>query len=157
MKKFVALLLAVMLVLSVSSVAFAEPSHKNDVLSPVGIFAVDEKGRCNAEFFASNPQVTFMCVICDFYSLTADELDILAKAQKALPEVAPEGMICTNIAYARLNGASAEVNFDLPGVNEVVVMAYVNDAWENVPVTANGNGNYSMTLTSSGPVALLVK
>lgn len=154
MKKLVALLLAVMLVLSVSSVAFAEPSHKNDVLSPVGIFAVDEEGRCNAEFFASNPQVTFMCVICDFYSLTADELDILAKAQKALPVSVSESKPCQNFFYARLIADTAEVSVNLCAADDCFAKIFVDGKWKNVPVTAKGNHIFTLTLNESGPVVL---
>lgn len=164
MKKFVSLLLALMLVVSVSTVAFAahDDSHK-DVSSPTRIFAMlgtanpGGDHKCHSDFLEDDTQVDFLCLIEDFDDLNTEEAAAVAQAQKALAKAAPEGMVCQYLCYVRLFVGSLDVNFDFPGADECAVMMFVDGAWENVPVTANGNQNFTMTLTSSGPIAFFSK
>lgn len=142
MKKFIALLLVFMMVIGVSSVAFADD-------------ASDSEHRCLLPALLDNDnEVELLCVVHDKDELSSDELDVVKQAKKTLPVSVSESNPCQNFFYARLIADTAEVSVNLCAADDCFAKIFSDGKWKDLPVEAKGNHIFTITINESGPVVL---
>lgn len=154
MKKIFAILLAAVIVLSLSVSAFAGVSSAAAPKS-------DTKATSDV------PQIVEGTVkVISIDELSGEEAKAMESAVKSLPEalksdelaaVIPEGTIVQYCCYATAENFPAEISFAIENASEAIVLAFINGKWVRIETTENEDGTFSVILDEAAPIAILTK
>lgn len=152
MKRSLALILALVIVLSVSSVAYA-------VNSPAAAPVVETGTKAAAlpTVVSGDAQLTPVDKIADLPEEAQAELK---EANSALKEAVPDGMVARYVVYAESKTVPYELTLKMEDIKDIKDFAskiFKDGKWVELKAVLNADGTVTITVTDNGPLAVFTK
>lgn len=145
MKKTASIILAVLMLLALSTSAFAAASSVTAPLS-------------DPEITTDLPEIVETDLeVRTIEELTEEEQEVFVEAVAALSEAVPEGMAVQYFNFVESSTYPASFTIILDNVENVSVMQFIDGEWVEVEVVKNPDGTYTITVDDPGFVAILTK
>ncbi len=154
MKRFFALLLALVVVLSVSSVAFAA-----DVSSVTAPPVVEDGNKAAAlPTLVESDEGVVLTPVDNVEDLPEDAQEEFKQAEATVKEAIPEGMVARYLVYAQSpNGEPYKLTLKLDDVKDIKDFAarlFKDGKWIELEVIMNDDGTFTVVVPSDGTLAI---
>lgn len=153
MKRYFALLLALVVVLSVSSVAYAA-----DVGSVTAAPVVEEGNKAAAlPTVVESDEDVVLTPVDEVEDLPEDAQEEFKEAAATVEEAVPEGMVARYLVYSSGPATPYTITLkldDITDVKDVVVRLFKDGKWIDLEVVKNADGTFTIKLPESGALAI---
>lgn len=153
MKRFLAAILALVLVLSVSAAAYAAGG------SVQAAPAVEAGNKTTALPTVVNSDATLVS-IDNIADLPEEAQKVFKEASESVKKEVPDGMVARYFFYSESKSYPYELKINMDDIKDVKDLAsklFLDGKWVDLKLVLNKDGTVSITVTGEGPMAVFTK